>query len=125
MKILRRIAKVNGNSIPATAELQISMEKPDDHSSLRRFFLQFKTLFEFPLIYITPILWWSWVSASLAYYSIVILTTSIHAEDEHSCEDGHSNFLTKDYLSIMIDTSGEIVGILSAVFLLDYFGRKR
>lgn len=65
-------------------------------------------------------------SAGLSYYSIVILSTSIHTnddDDDDSCVDDHVDLTSADYLDVLFSSLVEFPAYMVGAFSLEYFGR--
>lgn len=127
LQVLKRIARINRTPLPDKVELLMPIqEKSSSKLDRKQFASQFRGLVEYPLGCITRIVWPLWIATALAYYSIVILTTSLQADDdENECVGNHVVFSNSEFRNILIDASGEIPGVLLAVFTIDAFGRKK
>eukprot|EP00210_Caulerpa_lentillifera_P009077 g8661.t1 len=123
--VLSYIAKVNKSSIPPGQLGKVIKEK-ESISKWRKFKKQFHSLFEYPLTYLTPLLWLMFFAAGLSYFAIAILATSIHTKDNKdndSCDGDHVDLSSKDYLDVLYNSMSEAPAYILGAISIGYLGR--
>jgi MFS family permease len=70
-----------------------------------------------------------WGSFGFTYYGLILLVTRLYkmadeADDDASSEDGNNATCSFDYADILINSTGEIPGVIAAYLLVDWAGRR-
>ncbi|XP_057294840.1 synaptic vesicle 2-related protein-like isoform X2 [Hydractinia symbiolongicarpus] len=82
----------------------------------------------------TALLWIIWFTSAFAYYGIVLLTTEIFQTGLNGCHPNKNDTNTittckelsnKDYVDFMLTSIAEFPGLLLAIILIEWIGRKK
>lgn len=125
-KILAKMAKENGTSLPEGTLIQQEVNtrrgRPTD-------------LFTREWIRTTLLLFVIWFTSAFTYYGIVLLTTEMfqtkidgcnpHNEYDKDSLGACHQLTTKDYTDFMLTTLAEFPGLILAIIFIEVFGRKR
>ncbi|XP_066918950.1 synaptic vesicle 2-related protein-like isoform X2 [Clytia hemisphaerica] len=126
MKLLKKMAAENGKTLPEGTlmkqEINTRRGRPID-------------LFQPEWIRTTLLLFVIWFTSAFTYYGIVLLTTEMFQTEIDGCNPynkhekqalgGCHHLTNKDYTDFMLTTLAEFPGLLLAIFLIEYFGRKK
>ncbi|DBA80728.1 TPA: hypothetical protein ACH3X1_007959 [Trebouxia sp. C0004] len=139
--VLQKMAKVNGVHLPQGGLMMPSQKQfqPDPASpavSWQQRVMQpynaiagqLKEIFSGGLLTTTLLLQFIWFTNALAYYGLVLLTTSLHTSEssEAGCDaEGKLHIGQQDLLSIFVTSTAEMPGMVFSSLLVDYLGRKR
>ena len=132
--VLKRAAELNGKSSDfSLAALPADASSPEKSLGLRE---TLRILFSPRFARTTTFLWFMWFSVALAYYGVVLMTTSLMStfdEDELSnsttpkCELGGHNipFVKEDYTDVFVASVSEFPGLILAIIFVDRIGRRK
>eukprot|EP01026_Neomeris_dumetosa_P050056 TRINITY_DN4381_c0_g1_i1.p1 TRINITY_DN4381_c0_g1~~TRINITY_DN4381_c0_g1_i1.p1 ORF type:complete len:407 (-),score=57.81 TRINITY_DN4381_c0_g1_i1:195-1415(-) len=149
LKVLKRVAKVNGKTLPiGTLQVSFPKQAEDEIDSSKipqlgcaglvnktldvsnSLVSSFRKLFSRTLLLTSVLLIVVWFTNALAYYGLVLLATELHTQDkdEQECDldDPRKPSLSSgDYNEIFVTASAEMPGLIFAALLVDFIGRKR
>ncbi|KAK9841691.1 hypothetical protein WJX74_010182 [Apatococcus lobatus] len=113
---------------PASAPLQLPILRPLG-PPIAAFLQQLRGIYTRDLAAISGGFQFIWFVNALAYYGVILLTTSIHgggaSQGEPGCGlDGRLNISNQDFRAIFITTAAELPGLLIAAFGIDILGRR-
>ncbi|KAK9841410.1 hypothetical protein WJX74_005255 [Apatococcus lobatus] len=147
-QVLQRVAHINGRPLPkgrlkGRQEPSLELSHPKDQPAplelpalgplgppVAAFLQQLRGIYTRDLAITSCCFQFVWFVNALAYYGVVLLTTSIHGGDASESgagcgEDGRLNISNKDFLAILITSAAEMPGLLIAALLIDIIGRRR
>ncbi|KAL3145940.1 hypothetical protein ABBQ38_015300 [Trebouxia sp. C0009 RCD-2024] len=137
--VLQRMARINGVPLPESGLVLDSkkpqaVDKPSASESWQARLLQpfqavaaqLKEILSGGLLETTLLLQFIWFTNALAYYGLVLLTTSASQSTSAQCDaQGQLQIRQEDLLSIFVTSTAEMPGMLFASLLVDFLGRKR
>lgn len=101
-------------------DLQVTKAKENDASIL--------DLFEDGYTKITLVLWALWLSCTLLYYGVILLSTQVFKTHHHHVGDlpiGHCHRMdADDFARAFITATAEIPSLVIAVLMIDRYGRR-
>jgi len=130
LRSIKQIAEWNNKPMPL-GELVVEEENTERG--------RFLDLFSREFALTTLLIWILWLIAAGSYYGIVLATTEIFSElsssdgkcvtkaqeDDTNCWAECEELQTDDYIDILWTTLAELPGLLIALVLVEFFGRKK